>query len=47
MADGLNETCQQKRLEINIEKTVVMGVTKRSESLTVSISLGGVNLKKK
>ena len=45
LVDGLNEGCSRYGMKINIEKTEVMGVTKRREQLPVNISLGGSLLK--
>ena len=45
LVDGLNEGCGRYGLKINIGKTEVMGVTKRSEQIPVNISLGGGILK--
>ena len=45
LVDGLSEGCERYGLKINIGKTEVMGVTKRSEQITVDISVGGGTLK--
>ena len=41
LVDGLNEGCVRYGLKVNIGKTDVLGVIKRSNQLTVNISLGG------
>ena len=46
LMDGLNEVRQRNGLKINIEKTEMMEVTSSSESLRVSISLGGIIYRK-
>ena len=46
MVDGLNEACRRNGLKINIKKTEVKGLTKRSEPPPVCKSIGGVNLSK-
>ena len=44
LVDNLNEGCNRYGLKINIGKTEVMGLTKRSEELPVNISLRGGTL---
>ena len=44
--DGLKKAHQRYKLNINVGKTEVMGVTKRSEPLIVGVNLGGINLRK-
>ena len=45
LVDGLNEGCGRYGLKVNIGKTEVLGVTKRTDQLPVNIRLGGCVLK--
>ena len=45
LMDMLKEECRKPGLRINIDKTEVMGVTKRMERLPIIITLAGDSLK--
>lgn len=41
LVDKLVESCERKGLRININKTEVMGITKRQERLVVNVQIQG------